>query len=397
MTRLACLAAMFLPVSAWGQLYLIAGTPTPKWNASYAATLLRIDEGKVKLVAGLTPKDRGIGWIAVSTELRKAVIHGGRTVAVVDLDTATLSKECELPGSKGSLIYDWLANPPGTGAMFEWYVGSGDFSAVGGMTLDASTPCDASFPITLPSNIRYAAIHGTSGIGSLVSEDGFYVGVDGNGRVDSYLNKSLVYHDLTEIPVDLRKIAKFSGIVLSNSQMLLLGTGDRETRLTLIFKKSDRTWRVVSLPTDVCNCREFGKFIAITEQREKKAYKEQQREHPGMVNGDAVRAAGEYSPGSADWRRAETDNGPNQEDNFNESLFIFPGRLHLYNIETERVFTIETKQGDSEILLVENNTVYYRVTDRLYSAPITDKGIGTAKLIATDDIIRDSHWAFIKH
>jgi hypothetical protein len=48
-------------------------------------------------------------------------------------------------------------------------------------------------------------------------------------------------------------------------------------------------------------------------------------------------------------------------------------------------------------LLVQNNTVYYRVTDRLYSVPITDKGIGTAKPIATDNIIRDSHWAFIKH
>jgi hypothetical protein len=76
---------------------------------------------------------------------------------------------------------------------------------------------------------------------------------------------------------------------------------------------------------------------------------------------------------------------------------VFPGRLHLYNIETERLDTIVTNQGDSEILLIENDTVYYRVSDRLYSAPITEKGIGAAKLIAKDDLIRDSHWAFIKH
>lgn len=34
--------------------------------------------------------------------------------------------------------------------------------------------------------------------------------------------------------------------------------------------------------------------------------------------------------------------------------------------------------------------------DRLYSAPITEKGIGAAHLIATDEAIRDAHWAFIK-
>jgi hypothetical protein len=76
---------------------------------------------------------------------------------------------------------------------------------------------------------------------------------------------------------------------------------------------------------------------------------------------------------------------------------IYPGRLDVYNIDTDKLFTITTNQGDSEILLIEDNTVYYRVSNRLYKAPITDGGIGTAALIATDEAIRDAHWAFIKH
>jgi len=37
------------------------------------------------------------------------------------------------------------------------------------------------------------------------------------------------------------------------------------------------------------------------------------------------------------------------------------------------------------------------MSDRLYSAPVTDKGIGVARLVAKDEIIRDAHWAFLKH
>ena len=76
---------------------------------------------------------------------------------------------------------------------------------------------------------------------------------------------------------------------------------------------------------------------------------------------------------------------------------MFPGRLHLYDVTNERVYTIATNQGDSEVLLVENNIVYYRVSDRLYSAPVTEKGIGAARLLASNEAIRDAHWAFIKH
>jgi hypothetical protein len=45
---------------------------------------------------------------------------------------------------------------------------------------------------------------------------------------------------------------------------------------------------------------------------------------------------------------------------------------------------------------VDNNTVYYRVSDRLYSAAIGPEALEPAKLLATADVIRDVHWAFVK-
>ena len=88
--------------------------------------------------------------------------------------------------------------------------------------------------------------------------------------------------------------------------------------------------------------------------------------------------------------------GPETSESFLSSSNVFPGRLHLYNIDNGKTLTIHTNQGDSEILLVEDNVVYYRSSDRLYSVEIKPEGLGESKLLATDDLIRDVHWAFTK-
>jgi hypothetical protein len=76
---------------------------------------------------------------------------------------------------------------------------------------------------------------------------------------------------------------------------------------------------------------------------------------------------------------------------------VYPGRIHLYDAATERVRDIVTNQGDSEVILVEGGTVYYRASDRLYSAVITEAGLGPARLLVAGEAIRDAHWAFFRH
>ena len=75
---------------------------------------------------------------------------------------------------------------------------------------------------------------------------------------------------------------------------------------------------------------------------------------------------------------------------------VFPGRVQLYDVETERTYVITTNQADSEILLAENAIVYYRASDRLYSAEIKVDGLGTPRLLAKDDTVGDAHWAFLR-
>ena len=138
-------------------------------------------------------------------------------------------------------------------------------------------------------------------------------------------------------------------------------------------------WRRVRCPPDSIEAgpldssvRGFGSFIAVTEIRRKSAQIPQ-------------------SAGLTDLKKAETKTGPRSVTrlkNAEAEGMVYPGRLRLYDVDTDKVYLIVTDQGDSEVLLVEAGVVYYRVNDRLYSAPITDAGIGRAQLLATSpDII----------
>jgi hypothetical protein len=72
----------------------------------------------------------------------------------------------------------------------------------------------------------------------------------------------------------------------------------------------------------------------------------------------------------------------------------YPGILFLIDSVGGRQYQIRTNQGDSEILLVEGSTVYYRVNDELRPVPIQGNALGASTLLAKDDDLRDAHWAF---
>ncbi len=75
-----------------------------------------------------------------------------------------------------------------------------------------------------------------------------------------------------------------------------------------------------------------------------------------------------------------------------------PGILFLFNTDTEKYIEWDTKQGDSEILLVHNEIVYYRVLDKIFKATIV-KGekLGKPKLVVRDSkIVPYIHWAFLR-
>src|ERR1041385_6119375 len=106
MTRLVWLIALLIPASAWGQLYLIAGTPEADRTEQYGSGLIEVQaDGSVKLARRLTPRNVEPEYIAISYDLRVAVLlpndllNRDKAVVVVDLDRGEVVKECVRPAA----------------------------------------------------------------------------------------------------------------------------------------------------------------------------------------------------------------------------------------------------------------------------------------------------------
>lgn len=106
------------------------------------------------------------------------------------------------------------------------------------------------------------------------------------------------------------------------------------------------------------------------------------------------------SPGTK-YRKKEADNyGPPYDIMTKVLELYYPGKLFLYHMSSRQYIewaTLENgdPQGDSEIILVEDETVYYRINDKIYQAEIVNsKELGESKLLVQDDRVRDIHWAF---
>jgi hypothetical protein len=226
------------------------------------------------------------------------------------------------------------------------------------------------------AEMRYLVAHGAS----LVSHEGMRVGINENGTLRGAIGtRQLPF--AYEVPASLRPDAVHSAVIIANNSKLLavcLHNGVDTCRIQLL-RKRDQRWLTLPKQSERWGpMRGFGQFVAVAE-----AYQKNERNPE--------------SAGSAEWRKTEARMGPSTQERFDEDNRSFPGRLHLFDVETEKTRTIVTNQGDSEIILVENDTVYYRVSDRLYSAPFIADGFGPARMLATDELIRDAHWAFIKH
>jgi len=390
--RVAAVLTCFLNV-AFGQIYLITGSPTPKYNQFFGSSLFQVgEEGSVRLVQKLVEETDGTDWISISYDVRKAVLvtrGSPRKIAVVDLDTAALSKICPTPPVYDmSLIYQWIADIPSHGSHYLQFLSrTVDNTLFRGMSLNANTSCEQSFSTRQEEDVRFITIHGKSGILDIGGFDGHYTSLEVDQRLTFFLSRT--------IPLEYR-VSKdffdginnpFSRVVINNRALFAVYVldVDRETRETKQHRlisclKISGKCLVVPLSNVLLGwMRGFEHYIAIAEAQFRKKL-----------------PVGERSSGASEWRKNDGPMGPSIEARMKDSEYVFPGRLHLFNAETGQLHTITTNQGDSEILLVESGSVYYRASDRLYKAQITPNGITGARLLAQTDVIRDAHWAFTK-
>ena len=104
------------------------------------------------------------------------------------------------------------------------------------------------------------------------------------------------------------------------------------------------------------------------------------------------------SPGIEERRKSNTQTGAPFDDRaLRFKKVYYPGILYLYNIHSKEYIEWNTGQGDSEILLVQNRMVYYRINDKIYKASIIGEDkLGKPDLLIQDERVPDIHWAFLR-
>jgi hypothetical protein len=152
-------------------------------------------------------------------------------------------------------------------------------------------------------------------------------------------------------------------------------------------------WQTMTFTGTVASVRGFGTWLASARAERQSALG---RSRLIEQNGQTER----ISPGE-DFRTRILNPEERPQDQltintlFQTSGFYFSGELYLFDIRSQQQYTIMTDQGDSEVLLVDGNTVYYRVNDALYKATMGIKAVENSLKISSGDIVPLAHWAFL--
>jgi hypothetical protein len=190
--------------------------------------------------------------------------------------------------------------------------------------------------------------------------------------------------------------ARNINIVVSNDNMVVLDcyrqrSPQAEIHELQIYDRKLGAWHSVNLNAGP-SIRGFGPWIATG------AYT---RKRPINVAINKVDLKSELeSPGSEFRSRILNPMARKQEQVPLDKLFQdvpwqFTGELDLYNIRTKRQYKIRTGQGDSEVLLVTDSAVYYRVNDALFKSSLgQEPELKGTKIISRPDV-QLAHWAFL--
>jgi hypothetical protein len=348
----------------------------------------------MQLASGATARNRnnaGVFWLSISLEARKAVIipRGTPEFLVLDLDTASVSKRCGLPKLPMPVVYFHLVDLPARGLTLAAEMFRDGTEKLAGMLLDPSISCADSLVDVAPTDLLEIRILGRTGVGDAGSNDTASVRVESSGGVIQPVLGAKFPFAIPESILAAFHGTPLASLLAANSNLLAIGLFEAAgPHQIAVYRRRDASWHTLPIPatrvhlnggqsTPLPLLTAFGNFVALTEVRGKEEVAE--------------------SAGRAAWKQLATDTGPSMKERFDEDELAYPGRLHLFDIAHDRSYELRTGQGDSEVLLVEDRTLYYRVGDAIFKAAIGDASLGEAQLVGRSPLLNDVHWAFIAH
>jgi hypothetical protein len=240
-----------------------------------------------------------------------------------------------------------------------------------------------------------------------VRTEGYWspIDVEPGGIFLFYKNGKLLFYSTEEatdsgipLPRNVEPFANARNVMLavSNDEMVVIDCYRQPTPTTEIhtFQIYDRklgTWQSANLDAGP-SVRGFGPWIATASFI---------RKRPIGASASEPEIRGEPESPGAEFRKriinpeSRVQDQASLDDRFKGYPWLFTGDLHLYNIRSKQSYTIRTGQGDSEIILVDGNTVYYRVNDTLYKAIVRQHPELNGTRILSSPDVQFAHWAFL--
>ena len=399
-----CVAAA-LRAQTGRQLYLLTGLATPKDNFTVPTAVYSVDQRSQTAtpVAELVGPSDGSDFVQVDHDRRLIVLGSGHVkpsrLVVLSMDAPTTPRSIPTSYGDDSLIRNFLFETRDGKPMEAYYVVGSTEKRLIGFDLLAPDPTAAAQALPWEGD-RYVRREGAWPPGDDTHVEAFQTG----GGLVLDPNKSMA--DLgVVLPPSVTPPERDEWLLLhvNNDEMLVINKtkmpgaevmGEGGGRELLVYDKKLQRWSTVRFPGAGSAVRGFGRWLVL-------AHANVRRTSAADLRNDWRNE--QDSPGSDRRRQTRVRSGSrvqdggdfNVDDLFRRSRYYYPGILYLYDARSRKRYQIQTDQGDSEVLLVEGDTVYYRVNQTLYSATIGTSGVGKSTPILSDEIVQLSHWAFI--
>ncbi len=374
-------------------LALLSGTPTNYGPVSYPVNLYQIDANRrLKLVREIvSAKDglysvrddlEGTLWIAFPHVIptRVSLIHAGQP---------TVKDEVEF-NHKAQIVLNSraaLAAADHLGSRELFPIAPQDTNSSSDPTL-VGVLNDQSVKNRLLSDdwsdyqgLRFA------GVGGGPQPDFTPMATLSGGKLAMVIGAQRIVLQSTPSAVPSSKISSTVAILASTDRFLVfniapaveeLSSGKIIDTRTFIYDRKLNSWKHLDIPSNSPRTRIFGFWMVTTVEN----WKPDNADNPGRTNE----------------RNFATTLLPNVREEYSVlegANNYIPGTLILDNLESGKRAVLQTNQEDSEVLMIQQDLILYRINDEIFEGQIVGEKVINASLLVKDADVPEIHWTFM--
>jgi hypothetical protein len=389
------------------QLYLLAATPDQDYG--YPATLYRVVSGKLNVVRELSPQSEGVrsvrAWEGTIFLVHPAQVP--RAVSIVHPDDPARVDDIEINPDWPQFFFvanEAIAEPDASSVDELMLATKGELSLANAKWLGISGAM-ASNPRIKPdvwdeySKMRVEGEPGGpfrgAGLAGAVSGEGLLLFQAFGHPVPMGSLSPTVREAISQTAMKRVQITAASQdyliLELAYSMEETFSKAHSTDTELFVHDRARNAWATVRVEGNRSRLRLFGPWLAASVE----TFNPDGKPSPGRENERGPEA---FGPEEIAGARGNNGNAafPDVRNLYggDSSANFIPGVLLLQNLADGQKIRIETGQEDSEVIVVRDDAVLYRVNDSLYQAKLAGDKLQGTQLVVKDEDVPEIHWAF---